>query len=310
MRQDLGPNETIADLKAFLMEMWRERAIELNHPEPRDLSSSCKFGSLLVQAVLGGEIRGNAHHAHCRLPDGSIVDLSEDAEDVRSLVARGIDPHHHHRRFMRSRETRESLDSCAQRVSRWKARWKELHPTAGPPDAGMIQGFRDLREEVRHAEGLPGQCHVVTEIIQAEHGWTRMSGTYLTPCLTFPAGDGAHYWNLLPDGSILDPTADQLGEDADDVRVLLPEDPRHARYVAEWFEDWHPGAPDYDEADAIARGYRLRDASLWTGETDHDAYLRLVEAAEGDRWWHVAGSRKHVESYLRKCVTYRGRKEA
>lgn len=110
-------------LRAFALSAWRARAAELGLPEPRDLSSSCKFGALLVRRLHGGEIRGGWEHVHCRLPDGRILDPSRFADDVEALRTRGRDPYVHDRAFVRSRDFRESLASCEARVARWAEEW-------------------------------------------------------------------------------------------------------------------------------------------------------------------------------------------
>lgn len=114
---------TIAEMTSFVLARWRERAAEMTLPEPTDLSGSCRFSSLFVQALHGGSIRGYNDHFHVRLPSGLIVDLNTDAADVRAIRERGGDPHWHHRAFMGSREVRESFDTCRPRVERWTSQW-------------------------------------------------------------------------------------------------------------------------------------------------------------------------------------------
>lgn len=113
-------------LHTFALRKWSDRAKERGEPEPSDLSSSCKFMALLLQQLFGGEIRGNWHHVHVRLPDGAIVDLNSDAQDVRNLRLTGIDPYRHDRSFIRSREFRESLASCTRRVEEWVDEWRQM----------------------------------------------------------------------------------------------------------------------------------------------------------------------------------------
>lgn len=69
---------------------------------------------------------------------------------------------------------------------------------------------------------IPGGCGWLSEIIERDYGWLCEGGCYLTP-----AGHIDHFWNLLPDGSILDASADQFGENGDGIRISNPNDPRY-----------------------------------------------------------------------------------
>lgn len=136
----------------------------------------------------------------------------------------------------------------------------------------ITERIRAMREKIRADEGGGGYCHWVSEWIENTFGWQRASGTYCAP-----NGDvicSAHLWNILPDGSILDATADQFGE-GDDIRVIRRDDPAFARYRLEWFDDYHPDHPDYHPD-------HPRDG--WTGEFDADAQNRLA-AERGHDWW-------------------------
>ena len=80
-----------------------------------------------------------------------------------------------------------------------------------------------------------------------------------------------NYWNLLPDGSILDATADQFGE-GNSVRLILPDNTEYARY--------HPRFPrdvDYDNDDEINRLVDL----------DNERYAKSMEYRKqhGEGWW-------------------------
>ena len=96
--------------------------------EPVDLSSSCKFGALLVRKLYGGEIRGGWDHVHCRLMDGTILDLSRWAADVEAIRRAGIDPYVNDRAFIRSHDFRDSLENCSRRVESWAEEWHRTEP--------------------------------------------------------------------------------------------------------------------------------------------------------------------------------------
>lgn len=107
---------TIAELRDFLMLRWTDRALELGHPPPHDLSSSCKFGALLCKALLGGCVRGNHDHVHAFV-EGRVVDLSEGAADVLALS----DPYRDDPAFLAEDAFLDSLESCLPRVGEWVA---------------------------------------------------------------------------------------------------------------------------------------------------------------------------------------------
>lgn len=128
-----------------------------------------------------------------------------------------------------------------------------------------------FRAETRLENGGGGMCHLVTEALAHERGWGRLAVTYLS-------ADGeivtdGHYVNLLADGTIVDPTADQFGE-GHDVRILRPDDPGYGRYRPEFDIDYNPGtAPELAAWEPA-----------WAGETDWDAHVRLSQE-RGHGWW-------------------------
>lgn len=131
--------------------------------------------------------------------------------------------------------------------------------------------IRDTRERIRRAEGRGGQCGFVAEWIWDRYQWPAYSGVYLAPSGE-PIGD--HVWNVMPDGSILDSTADQFCE-GHDVRIISPDDPEQRRYRPEWTDDYNPELGDrYPELAGI----------IWSGEFDFDVSRRL-RAERGHGWW-------------------------
>src|SRR6266403_582398 len=110
------------------------------------------------------------------------------------------------------------------------------------PSQRDLAFIRKMREEIRCGEGGGGYCHFVSEIIYNKFGWEQAGGVYCSA-----EGEpicSSHRWNILPDGAILDATADQLGED--DIVLIPVDDPRHKRYRLEYDIDYNPGlAQDY-----------------------------------------------------------------
>lgn len=103
-----------ASARAFVFERWCELAGERGLARPQDLSGACKYGSLFVQQVFGGTIRGHFEHQFNRI-GGRIVDLSHDALDV----GRMSNPYLHERDFFSVPEVQRSLAGCLPRATRW-----------------------------------------------------------------------------------------------------------------------------------------------------------------------------------------------
>jgi predicted HicB family RNase H-like nuclease len=106
-------------------------------------------------------------------------------------------------------------------------------------DQSMIDTCVGVRRDCRTDEqpyseakwAIPGFCHEVSEFIQHEYGFARASGTFMAKDLVTPIG--LHYWNILPDLSILDMTADQFMEGSD-YRIIPKEHPDWLRYQPEY----------------------------------------------------------------------------
>ena len=113
--------------KMVLWEGWNERAQDRGEKEPEDLSRSCKFSSLFVWKLFGGQIRGNELHQFLRLSSGKILDLNADARDVQDLA----DPWRHDPEFWGNEDHLESLESCLPRVDLWVERFEILARSAG-----------------------------------------------------------------------------------------------------------------------------------------------------------------------------------
>jgi hypothetical protein len=92
-----------------------------------------------------------------------------------------------------------------------------------------LEQVRCIRRRVRLESGRPdGRCGKVAEAIEAELGWAYRWGHLRLL-------DGGicwiHCWNQLPDGTVVDATADQFEERGlGDVAVLSPGDPLHTCY--------------------------------------------------------------------------------
>lgn len=112
--------------RRFVLMKWRERAEECGEALPVDLSRSCKYGSLFMQSVFGGVIAGNYQHQF-NIIDECIVDLSDDAADVRALPA----PYRLEPELFDTAEHMVSMRGCQQRVDAWAAAFLLLHAAIG-----------------------------------------------------------------------------------------------------------------------------------------------------------------------------------
>jgi hypothetical protein len=140
-----------------------------------------------------------------------------------------------------------------------------------------------IRSRVRRDSGRPdGRCGKVAEAIQAELGWAYRWGHLRLL-------DGGicwiHCWNQLPDGTVVDATADQFEERwLGDVVVLSPGDPLHSHYRS---------APPGHLFWAARAGPRIRllarragpNAQFEPGEAE------LATAPETDQGWSELGAR-------------------
>lgn len=159
----------------------------------------------------------------------------------------------------------------------------------GYPTPEQIRDIRSIRKEVRDEEGVTsGMCHFVSEIIHNKYGWTQWSGVY-----TDPNGDiicSAHLFNILPNGALLDATADQFGE-GHDIRVIQPDEPEYLQYRMEWMDDYNPSQSNhYPELKGVE----------WSGEMDDDAQNRINQE-RGLGWW-ISNSEKRDEYLNRREV--------
>lgn len=103
-----------AAAKLWFFGRWCDLAAQQGLNAPGDLSGSCKFGSIFMQAVFGGSIRGHFEHQY-NFIDGRVVDLSHDAADV----GRMRNPYLHEPDYFDIPEVQSSLAGCQVRAERW-----------------------------------------------------------------------------------------------------------------------------------------------------------------------------------------------
>lgn len=95
----------------------------------------------------------------------------------------------------------------------------------------------------RIKEGGGGMCHRVAIAIDNRFGWPMVGdGTYLSRDGRVICGSG-HCWNVLPDGSVLDATADQWCE-GHNVRIVRPGEADYLRYRVGFQDGFNPGTPN------------------------------------------------------------------
>ncbi|MGE0113753.1 MAG: transcriptional regulator [Steroidobacteraceae bacterium] len=106
----------LALARQFVFAKWCERAHERGEATPLDLSHSCKYGTLFMHTVFGGDIAGNYQHQF-NIINGSIVDLSDAAADVCAL----LHPYIHEPELFDIPEHTASMQGCQPRVAAWVA---------------------------------------------------------------------------------------------------------------------------------------------------------------------------------------------
>jgi len=153
----------------------------------------------------------------------------------------------------------------------------------------MIAAIESLRETIRREEGGGGMGALITEDLCAELGWVRMEVAYLSErndVICCP-----YFVCLLSDGTIVDPTADQLGE-GNSVTVLSPGDGGYGRYRPEFKAEFNPDThPD------LLGGWK----DTWNGEADSEAYHENI-CEWGHGWW--LEDTAHLERYLSEQVEF------
>lgn len=119
--------------------------------------------------------------------------------------------------------------------------------TMSEPDAAAREAIVVYRQEGRmecyghviDADGaIPGGCSWMSEWVDGEYGYRQTGGCYIAKP---GAPHIAHLWNILPDGRILDTTADQFFEGVvEGIRITDGDDPRYdatcdGEMCLEWF---------------------------------------------------------------------------
>jgi hypothetical protein len=128
--------------KVFFFGKWCECTDQRQLARPVDLSGACKYGSLFMQCVFGGAIRGHYEHQY-NFIDGRLVDLSHDAADV----GRMRHPYLHEPDYFVTPELQAALLLCVPRAEGWAAEFMAERvradaraepdaPTAASPQAG------------------------------------------------------------------------------------------------------------------------------------------------------------------------------
>jgi hypothetical protein len=131
------------------------------------------------------------------------------------------------------------------------------------PSATTIDDALSIRRELEPEDVRDGEALSVAFLIEKYFGWQMFEGVVLD-------ADGAvvrrHVWNILPNGSILDATADLHGVTR--IGVLEAEDYR--RYRAEWTAIYNPGnTAEFPELVGCA----------WTGLIDAELMTDLPETS-------------------------------
>ena len=115
----------VALAKVFVFGKWCEVAFDRGRTQPLDLSGACKYGSLFMQGVFGGELRGHYQHQYNFIA-GRVGDLSHDAADV----GRMRHPYLHEPDYFAVPELQAALALCEVRTDVWAAEFVALRHQA------------------------------------------------------------------------------------------------------------------------------------------------------------------------------------
>ena len=135
----------------------------------------------------------------------------------------------------------------------------------------VLNRIRQIRREVRQCEfGNPDEmagCGIVSEELSEEFGWEQTCGDF-----RFPDGTiDEHCWNIMPDGTVVDATADQLG--GEDILIIPPSDPRHKLYLQYAKESINEDEQHYGKSLADS-GYQGRTVQIFRAAPAHQTQFR------------------------------------
>lgn len=156
-----------------------------------------------------------------------------------------------------------------------RLRWEGRKPRQGWPTDMDLDAMVRERALWRAKDGGGGMCHRVARAVDSRFGWPMVTeGTYLSRDDEVICGSG-HCWNVLPDGSVLDATADQWCE-GHDVRIVRPNEPDYLRYRVGFDHAFNSDIPN--------RRWPELDSCPWNGKSD--AWLDGdAGVARGHGWW-------------------------
>ena len=171
------------------------------------------------------------------------------------------------------------MRSCDQARRHWfDARPKDQ----GGPVHINFQDLREIREAARDEADGGGRALETAFLVEQYYGHPAVSGVYL-------AEDGEpialHSWNILADGSVLDATLDQFGEERD-VRIAPVGSQEWRRYRMEWTQHYNPTS-----------GHDELAGCIWSGQTDMARIMARREASQGHAWWIPGGSSPGLERF-------------
>lgn len=130
-----------------------------------------------------------------------------------------------------------------------------------------VDFVRNLASEIQAESGLK-VCGAVAALAERDLGWQAVAGSYRGPddeyARKYAEHGVRHAWNVLPDGTIVDGTANQFSPDEVMPRVIRTDDPRYAWYAIpigsrlhgkSYVTSWCPEHPAWK---AYERGEELR----------------------------------------------------
>lgn len=143
----------------------------------------------------------------------------------------------------------DEMTSCDRARRTW------FGPATGTaPDAGEVADALAIRAEVGGDDMPRGEAVHVAHLIECYFGWPMVEGVVL-------AGDGeplaTHAWNVLPDGGLLDATADLHGGPTH--VSLSPGAAGMRNYRREWTASYNP---------SLSSIFEELEGTSWDGQPD------------------------------------------
>lgn len=160
-------------------------------------------------------------------------------------------------------------------------------------EAEMLAWAEDQAERTSEYPRGEGACLWIPDLVKKEFGLKADEGFYVVD----ESKDWvfSHCWNVMPDGSIFDPTAGQFSRSGPIARIIRRSDPEYKRYV-HWEDLTEEQQERYDEVTQGSHGSQMwaaRRTAAWT-----PTLYRALVLPDIDRALDAEGRFREVERLL------------